>query len=90
MLKLSNVSLFSLLISIFKSPQELITHILLESDTRGELSPFPKHTEMHLSMFLLVHTNDSGRTRKKCITVSTYREGDYIHEKQRVRILKSC
>lgn len=56
LLRLSNVSLFSLLISIFKSlyaagtlvPSEFSTHILL--DTKGKLSPFSKHTETHLSI----------------------------------------
>lgn len=69
-------------------PQELITHILLESDARGELSPFPKHTEMHLSICFRLCTQTTLLEHER--NVSLYREGDYIHEKQRVRILKSC
>lgn len=56
--------------------QKLIIHILLESGTRGKLSSFSKHTDIHLTIHVFVRTNDFRRAQKKLTTVTTYREGN--------------
>ena len=78
LLRLSNVSLFSPLISIFKSPYTAGTLV-----PSGAYHPYPSrkrykrraisisqaYRNAYKHMFSLVHTNDSARTGKKCIIV---------------------